>query len=132
MAKKQRAFFDWQQQAVKIIEAGPKFDLSDLSAVNHTELVQLCQLLNPDGGAHMGMDRTTLEEIIVGVVPKVEGNPVDRYRARLNTFIQGHWDKIRDQLDVNCSGDCYKCHDLMVLGCFVTNADHLRREPEEG
>lgn len=132
MAKKPRAFFDWQQQAVKIIEAGPKFDLSDLAQVNHTELVQLCRLLNPDGNAHMGMKRTVLEEILLGVVPDDAGNQVDKYRAKLSAFIQRHWDKIRDQMEMNCTGDCYQCHDLMVLGCFVTNADHLKKSPEEG
>jgi len=130
MAKKQRAFFDWQQQAVKIIDAGPKFDLSDIGQCNHTELVQLCSLLNPDGGAHMGMERSMLEEILQGVVPdNPPKNKVNKYRSRLRYFIRDHWDKIRDQLEMDCTGDCYQCHDITVLGCFVTNADHLKESP---
>lgn len=133
MPKKQRAFFDWQQQAVKIVESGPDFDLSYLDQCNHTELVQLCNLLNPDGGAHMGMKRSMLEEIIQGVVPDdPPENQVNKYRLRLRDFIDEHWDKIRDQMEMDCTGDCFKCHDIMVLGCYVTNADHLKESPDKG
>lgn len=134
MPKKQRAFFDWQQQAVRIMEAGPDFDLSDLDQCNHTELVQLARLLNPDGAAHMAMERSMLEDIVLhGVVPtNPPDNKVDRYRARMHQFIQEHWDKIRDQMEMSCTGDCYQCHDFMVLGCFVANADHLKESPYSG
>jgi hypothetical protein len=131
MAKKTRAFYDPERNSA-ISEAGPKFDLSDLEHVNHTELVQLCNLMNPDGNAHLGMKRKVLEEILQGVVPDDASNPVDKIRKRLHSFIQEHWEKIRDQMEVNCTGNCYQCHDFMVLGCYVTNADHLKRTPEEG
>jgi len=131
MAKKLRPFFDPARDDA-IRKAGPEFDLSDLKHVNHTELVQLCWLINPEGGAHMGMSRNTLEEIIVGVIPEDNTNPVDKCRSKLRAFITANWDKIHDQLEVNCTGDCFKCHDFKVLGCFVTNADHLRNEPSEG
>ena len=131
MAKKPRAFFDPALED-RIREGGEKFDLSDLQHCNHTELAQLCQLLNPDGHAYKGMSQKVLEEILVGVVPDGLDNPVDKYRAKLNVFIQKHWNKIHDQMEINCTGDCYQCHDLMVLGCFVANVDHLKRSPKEG
>lgn len=127
---KQRAFYDPSRNDA-IRQAGPDFSLGDLDQVNHTELVQLCNLIVPEAGAHLGMDRSVLEEVIVGVIPDGQANPVDQYRAKLYRFIRKNWEKIRDQLEVNCGGNCYECHDFLVLGCYATNSHHLK-EPEEG
>lgn len=133
MAKKQRAFFDWRAQAVKIREAGPDFDPSDIDQCNHTELVQLCNILNPDAKAHMRMKRSMLEEILQGVIPdNPPRNKVNTYQSKLRLFIRKHKEKISDQMELDCTGDCYQCHDFMVMGCYVTNADHLEESPEEG
>lgn len=96
--------------------------------LNLTELVQLCNLRNPKARAHRGMRREVLEDILSGAPgPRKNRNPVDRYRKLIKAFFSVYWNKVQDQLDPKCDGNCYGCHDVVVLSCYLVNHKRLNQ-----
>lgn len=96
--------------------------------LNVTELVQLCNLVNPDARAHRGMSREGLEEILAGArETHEEANPVDRYRKLIKAFFDVYWEKVKDQIDPKCDGNCFGCHDSVVLSCYIVNHKRLQQ-----
>ena len=106
------------------IEIDPRY----VGELNTTELVQLCQLVNPDSRAHRGMSREALEEILAGAGESHDCvNPVDRYRKLINAFFEVYWERVKDQIDPKCNGNCYECHDTVVLSCYIVNHKRLQQ-----
>ena len=93
--------------------------------VNKSELVQLCNLVSPNSRAHRGMDRDELLTILRTRRGKGK-SIVDRYRKLIRAFLEVNWKKIQDQIDPKCNGNCYECHDVVVLSCYVVNAKRLQ------
>jgi hypothetical protein len=111
----------------KIASGEIKIDPRFIDKANITELVQLCNLLHPEMRAHPGIERRHLEEAVLRKPTKKWRGPVDRYRKLIRAFFTVHWKKIKDQLDPKCGGDCYGCHDIVVLSCYLTNHKRLKQ-----
>ena len=98
--------------------------------MNRTEMVQLCNLRYPEAGAHLGMSTKDLKLILSGVSAGRVDNPsnlVHRYRKLIKAFLARNWSKVQDQFEPTCTGDCYNCHDMVVLSCYIVNQKRLRR-----
>lgn len=118
--------FEDPERDDKIAAGDVELDPRYIQHLNMTELVQLVQLVNPEARAHRGMKREILEELLAGAKESHEwGNPVDRYRKLIKAFFNVYWDRVQDQLDPKCDGDCFKCHDAVVLSCYIVNHKRL-------
>lgn len=118
--------FESEERNARIASGEVVLDQKYLQHVNKSELVQLCNLIDPSCRAHRGMDNSKLISILKGSGEKSK-NIVDRYRKLIKAFTEVHWNKIQDQLDPSCDGNCYNCHDVVVLSCYVVNAERLQK-----
>jgi len=105
------------------IEIDPRY----VGELNTTELVQLCNLRHPDMRAHRGIAREYLEEALLVAPMSGWSNPVDRYRKLIKAFFEVYWEKVKDQIDPKCNGDCFGCHDAVVLSCYIVNHKRLQQ-----
>lgn len=127
-AKKEEDPFQDPGRDEKIASGEIPIDQRYVPFLNKTELVQLCNLVNPDARAHRGMSRNSLEEILAGAKESdEEPNPVDRYRKVIRAFFDVYWSKVQDQLDPKCDGNCWGCHDAVVLSCYIVNHKRLNQ-----
>lgn len=130
---KERAFFDKHRNArIRSGELSLTVCESDLPHMNKTELIQICNMIIPDAKAHHGLTRKEVEWMIMAGEANSKGNPIDPYRDQLLAFLQKYWEKVKDQLEIHCQADCYKCSDAMVLGCYLTNKKVLGKDEEHG
>jgi len=118
--------FESPERNERIASGEIQLDHRYLRHVNKSELVQLCNLIDPSCRAHRGMKEKELIRILKGSGGKNK-NVVDRYRKLVKAFVEVNWKKIQDQIDPHCDGDCYKCHDIVVLSCYAVNADRLQK-----
>jgi hypothetical protein len=95
----------------------------DLSLMNKTELIQVGALLGIS--LHHGMSK---EDILRYMrKPTKEKNPVDYYRDIIKNFLEENWNKIKEQIGINCFGNCYKCSDMTTLSCYIINSEIFRK-----
>ena len=126
---KDEGHFTDPQRDAKLAERSIRIDPRYIQHANKSELVQLAQLIH-GVRAHRGMSRSELEQIVLGKVPAGVKNPVDKYRNVVRSFLAENWDRVRDQIDPRCSGDCYNCHDIVVIGCYSVNQKALTQFKE--
>lgn len=97
---------------------------ADLSAYNHSELLQLCW--QAGYRPHPSRTREQLAEILEGRYEEVEEeNPLDDFRFGIMSFLLEHWKRASSQLFCPAkSGDpnaCRQCVDAQVIHCLTTN-----------
>lgn len=130
-AKKAEDPFEDPRRDELITSGEIQIDPRYVQCLNMSELVQLCNLIDPEARVHRGISREVLEEILTRAPsPKGTGNPsnpVDRYRKLIRAFFKVYWKKVKDQIDPKCDGDCYRCHDIVVLSCYIVNHKRLQQ-----
>lgn len=91
-----------------------------IEGMNASELVEILNLRGVR--AHRGMELSELQEALLqhlrGEKVVIE-HPVDYIRRRLRWFIELHYEKIRDQLTMQCDMRCFDKHDAEVLFCYA-------------
>jgi hypothetical protein len=98
-----------------------------LASMNKSELVQLLDEVHGIR-AHRGVSKKLLtKSLLTGRDPEV-GNPFDDDRVKIMRFLKKHWEKIQSQLELKCSGDCYKHSDMQVLACYLKSKQVLESE----
>lgn len=133
MAKSKKSTTDFESLGhdEKIRNGDTVLDPRYFNLLNRTELVQLCNLKHPEAGAHLGMSTKDLKLILSGVsageLRDLSSNMVDRYRKLIKAFLAKNWNKVQDQFEPTCTGNCYNCHDIVVLSCYIVNQKRLRR-----
>jgi len=125
MAKRRWVFpkIDWD---VEIQTNGIRINSNDLPFMNKTEMVEILRLLGIR--AHRGIPHEELIELLQqGESKKIE-NPIDALRDRIARFIRIHYDRIKDQMLLQCNGNCYQHSDMEVLVCYLASADTISAE----
>ena len=100
-------------------------EIRGLKKLNATELVQL--LTEVGIRAHIGMSRLDLATALVTGRLDNEGNPFDKERYVIESFLEKNWDRIKSQLDVKCHGNCHQHSDMQVLACWLNSQRVLER-----
>lgn len=125
--KKTEDPFEDPGRDAKIASGEISIDPRYIKHCNVTELVQICNLKHPEMRAHIGIARDYLEEAAVVAPAPGWSNPIDRYRKLIRAFFEVYWEKVQDQLDPKCDGNCYGCHDIVVLSCYIVNHKRLQQ-----
>jgi hypothetical protein len=96
----------------------------DLSEVNHTELVRLCQWVGIP--ASRGIPREVLVQMLESFDNFEIPNPYDSAREIVSQFLNRYWDRIRMQAQKKVCPDCSLCRDMQVQECFNMNERSLK------
>lgn len=107
-------------------------DWSDLDELNMTELVEMAWFANP--GAHRGLPRSVLIDIIKGADVDLPVRQIDVWRGKLFTFCDTHWTQVKPFLSCPMKtrkpNACFNCLDAQVAECTLTNYVSLTKKPE--
>jgi len=88
--------------------------------MNSSELIEILNLRGVR--AHRGVDR---DDLLDAFYRSMEGetveikHPVDFLRKRIRWFLDIHYERIRDQLTMQCDQRCFDDHDAGVLFCYT-------------
>lgn len=102
--------------------------------INMTELVQLAQALNES--ANRGMSREELLAIIDEEWPgPATPRAVDARRHQLFTYIDTNWRQLETLLSCPMRArnprSCFRCLDIQVAECVITNPKATNRDEED-
>ena len=95
----------------------------DLGDLNHSELVALANWCGLK--ANRGIPRAILYEHLQRLIPFAEEDPFDNMREGISHWLKSYWDRFRLQVGKKVCPNCYKCRELQVLDCYMTNRENL-------
>jgi len=105
-----------------------------MDTLNKTELVQLAQVLSES--ANRGMSR---EELIAIIEEEWDGpvqkHNINKSRHRLYEYIDANWKQLEALLScpmrTRKPRSCFRCLDIQVAECIVTNPQIMKRDEDE-
>jgi len=102
----------------------------DLSALNHTELYQMCRragLVIPPN-----LPREDMMALLVNDGPDpIMDVPMDNWRRAIARFVLDHWNTLQNQITCPLKSkdpnSCFGCLDTQVMLCIVQNTNYERQ-----